>query len=67
MTDIIKDVKKAYKFRTCNTCGCKQYTTNFARHVKTKKHKEADYADQKFEIQKYEPPQTKKNDFIILG
>ena len=34
---------------------------------KTKKHKEADYAYNKFEIEKYEPPTKKKNtDFIIL-
>ena len=59
--NILKDVgdKKTYKFRTCNICGCKQYTTNFARHSRTKKHKEADYADNKFEIEKYEPPAKK--------
>ena len=54
--NIYKDVKK---FRTCNICGCKQYTTNFARHARTKnkkkKNKEAYYADEKFEIEKYEP------------
>ena len=66
--NIEKDVeKKIYKFRTCNTCGCKQYTTNYSRHLKTKKHKEADYADNKFELERYEPPKNKKNsDFIIL-
>ena len=66
--DILNDVeKKTYKFRTCNICGCKQYTTNFSRHSKTKKHKEADYAYNKFEIERYEPPTNKKNtDFIIL-
>ena len=52
--------KKTYKFRTCNICGCKQYSTNFARHVRTKKHKEADYADNKFEVEKYEPLQKKE-------
>ena len=61
MSNIENDVeKKTYKFRTCNICGCKQYSTNFARHVRTKKHKEADYADNKFEVEKYEPPQKKK-------
>ena len=65
--NIEKDVeKKSYKFRTCSICGCKQYSTNFARHVRTKKHKEADYADNKFEVEKYEP-QPKKHDYIILG
>ena len=65
-TNIDKDVTKLYKYRTCNICGCKQYTTNFARHSRTKKHKEADYAYNKFEIEKYEPPANKKNDFILL-
>ena len=66
-SNIIKDVeKKTYNFRICNICGCKQYTTNFARHSKTKKHKEAYYADQKFEVEKYEPPVNKKHDYIIL-
>jgi len=74
ISNIEKDVAKPYNFRsgrsphymTCNICGCKQYTTNFARHSRTKKHKEADYADNKFEVEKYEPPPKKKNDFIIL-
>ena len=65
--NIEKDVeKKTYKFRTCNVCGCKHYSTNFARHVQTKKHKEADYADNKFEVEKYEP-QPKKNEFMKLS
>ena len=66
ISNIEKDVAKPYNFRTCNICGCKQYTTNFARHSRTKKHKEADYADNKFEVEKYEP-QSKKNDYVILG
>ena len=66
-SDILNDVaKKTYKFRTCNICGCKQYTTNFSRHSKTKKHKEADYACDKFEIEKYEPPTKKNSDYLIL-
>ena len=65
--NIEKDVeKKTYKFRTCNVCGCKQYSTNFARHVRTKKHKEADYADNKFEVEKYEP-QPKKSEFMKIS
>jgi hypothetical protein len=68
MSNLQNDVeKKIYIFRTCNVCGCKQYSTNFARHVKTKKHKEADYAYNKFELEKYEPQPKKKNDYIILG
>ena len=65
--NIQKDVAKVYKFITCNLCGCKQYTTNFSRHSRTKKHKEADYAVNKFEVEKYKPPIKKNNDFIILG
>ena len=65
--NINKDVKKSYKFRTCNICGCKQYTTNFARHIRTKKHKDAYYADEKFEIEKYEPRSKKKKDVLMLS
>jgi hypothetical protein len=61
-----KEVKRAYKLRTCNVCGCRQYSKNFARHSRTKKHKEADYADQKFEIKKYEPPPKQNTDFLRL-
>ena len=68
MSNIEKDVLKIKrKIVTCNICGCKQYTSNFSRHLKTKKHKEAYYADNKFELEKYKPPKDKKiNDFIIL-
>ena len=65
--NINKDVKKSYKFRTCNICGCKQYTTNFARHARTKTHKEAYYADEKFEIEKYEPRAKKNKDVLIIS
>ena len=51
----------------CNVCGCRLYSKNFARHSRTQKHKEADYADNKFEVEKYEPQPKKKNDYIILG
>jgi len=65
--NIEKDVeKKTYSFRICNICGCKQYSTNFARHARTKKHKEADYADQKFEVKKYEQPPKKNTEFLRL-
>ena len=67
-TDIENDVKHIRKVITCSICGCKQYSTNFARHVRTKKHhKEAYYAGNKFEVEKYEPQPKKKNDYIILG
>ena len=52
---------------TCSICGCKQYSTNFARHVRTKKHKEADYADNKFEVEKYEPIKKKNIDFLRVS
>ena len=59
--DILNDVeKKTYKFRTCNICGCKQYTTNFSRHSKAKKHKESDYAYHKFEIENTNHLRTRK-------
>ena len=65
--NIEKDVeKKTYRFRICNICGCKQYSTNFARHARTKKHTEADYADQKFEVMKYELPPKKNTEFLRL-
>lgn len=67
MSNLERDaIKIKRKIITCAICGCKQYTSNYSRHIKTKKHKEADYADQKFEITKYEPPVNKKNDFLIL-
>jgi len=63
---INKDVEKKNYFKMCNICGCKQYSNNFARHLRSKRHKEVDYANQKFEMTKYEPPQNKKNDYLIL-
>ena len=66
MSNIEKEVKKTPKFRICDICGCKQYTTNYARHTKTKKHKEAYYAYNKFEIEKYKPPAKKKTDYLIM-
>ena len=62
-----KEVKKAYKHRTCNVCGCRLYSKNFARHSRTKKHKEVDYAYNKFEVEKYEPQPKKKNEFMKLS
>jgi hypothetical protein len=50
MSNIENDaIKIKRKIIMCSICGCKQYTSNYARHLKTKKHKEADYADNKFE------------------
>ena len=67
MTNIEKDaIKINRKIITCAICGCKQYTSNYSRHIKTKKHKEADYACNKFEVEKYEAPKNKKNDYILL-
>jgi hypothetical protein len=62
-----KEVKRAYKLRTCNVCGCRLYNKNFARHSRTKKHMEADYADNKFEVEKYEPQPQKKNDYMVIS
>ena len=61
------NLQKEVKLRNCCVCGCRLYNKNFARHLRTKKHKEADYAVNKFEIEKYEPQPKKKNDYIILG
>ena len=55
---INKDVEKKNYFKMCNICGCKQYSNNFARHLRSKKH-EVDYANQKFEVTKYKPPINK--------
>jgi hypothetical protein len=66
MFTIEKDVEKKNYYKTCSICGCKQYSNNYARHLKTKKHKQVDYANQKFEITKYEPPQSKKTEYLIL-
>ena len=68
MSNIEKDVKIKRKIITCNICGCKQYTSHFSRHLKTRKHKEAYYADNKFELEQYKPPKDKTiNEFMILS
>ena len=65
---IVKDAKPKRVFRTCSVCGCTQYINNYARHLKTNKHKQVDYANnQKFEITKPEPKKEKKNEFLILS
>ena len=62
-----KEVKGQNKLKTCNLCGCSLQSKNFARHLKTKKHKDVDYAYNKFEMTKYEAPaQQNKLDYIIL-
>ena len=62
-----KEVKGQNKLKTCNLCGCSLQSKTFARHLKTKKHKDVDYAYNKFEMTKYEAQANKKNkDFIIL-
>jgi hypothetical protein len=64
---IQKDETKKYIFRICNTCGCKQYNNNYARHLKTKKHKEVDYINNKiFDVQKIEPKTKQKNEVIFI-
>ena len=62
-----KEVKRQDKLKICNLCGCSQHSKNFARHLKTKKHKDVYDAYNKFEMTKYEAPANQKNkDFIIL-
>ena len=61
-----KEVKVQSKLKTCNLCGCNLQSKNFARHLKTKKHKDVDRAYNKFEMEKYEPPASKNTDFIVL-
>ena len=39
-----KEVTGQNKLKTCNLCGCCLQSKNFARHLKTKKHKDVDYA-----------------------
>ena len=64
---IQKDEIKKYIFRICNTCGCKQYNNNHARHLKTKKHKEVDYINNKiFDVQKIEPKNKQKNKVFFI-
>ena len=55
------------KFRICNICGSRQHTSNFARHLKCKKHKDVDYVTNlKFEIVREEPKERPKQDYLIL-
>jgi hypothetical protein len=61
-----KEAKAKYKLKACSLCGCSLHSKNFARHLKTKKHKDVDYAYNKFDIQKYEPPANTNSDYIIL-
>ena len=61
-----KEAQSQYKLKTCNLCGCSLHSKNFARHLKSKKHRDVDYAYNKFEVEKYRPPISKKNDYLIL-
>ena len=61
-----KEVKSQYKLKACTLCGCSLHSKNFARHLKTKKHKDVVNAYNKFEIEKYEPPVKKKSEYLIL-
>lgn len=65
--NIVKDGKRQYATRVCNVCGCRQYANNFARHLRTKKHQEVDYANnQKFEITRVEPQEKKNNSNVLI-
>ena len=61
-----KEAKVGYKLKACTLCGCTLHSKSFARHLKTKKHKDVDYAYNKFEIEKYEPSANTNSDYIIL-
>ena len=66
--NLYKEGKSQYKLKACKLCGCNLQSKNFARHLKTKKHKDVNYAYNKFEIEKYEPPTNKKNeDFVKIS
>ena len=61
-----KEAQSQYKLKRCTLCGCIQQSKNFARHLKTKKHKDVVNAYNKFEIEKYEPSVKKKSEYLIL-
>ena len=61
--NLYKEVKNPHKLKACALCGCNLQSKNFARHLKTKKHKDVDNAYNKFEIEKYKPPTKKKSEF----
>ena len=65
--DIENNVKTGYKFKICNICGCKQYSNNYAVHLRTKKHQEVKYANEKFEITKGEPPKRQTKEVFLLS
>ena len=65
-SNLYKEAKTQSKLKACYLCGCSLQSKNFARHLKTKKHKDVNNAYNKFEIEKYEPPTNKKKDFIFL-
>ena len=64
--DLCKEAKTQYRLNACNLCGCSLQSKNFSRHLKSKKHKDVDYAYNKFEVEKYRPPISKNNDYLIL-
>ena len=67
LENIQKDETKKYIFRICQTCGCKLHSHNFSRHLRTKKHKEVDYINNKiFNVQKIEPKTKQKNEVIFI-
>ena len=63
---ISKDVEYEYSFKVCPICGCRQYTNNFARHVRSKRHRQVDYVNNnRFEITKIKPKDDKSTDVIF--
>ena len=64
--NLYKEAKSQYKLKACTLCGCSLQSKNFARHLKTKKHKDVDNAYNKSEIEKYEPLVIEKSEYLIL-
>ena len=66
--NIYNDGKISKVYKLCHICGCKiAHLNNFARHLKSKRHKEVDYINNnRFEIQRIAPLKEPKNEIIII-
>jgi hypothetical protein len=64
--NICNDGKAPKVYKMCHICGCKiAHLNNFARHLKSRRHKEVDYINNiRFEIERIKP--KKQNDEIII-
>ena len=64
--NIVKDAGDEHKYKICQSCGCKQYVNNYARHIRTKKHQQVDYINNtRFEIVKVKPKIDTDKEFIF--